>query len=303
MRKPSILFPLLAAIIFALAGGLDYYRHRFVRSDEDLFRFLPQQNATTFYANVEAVRRAGLLTLFAGSATAREADYGRFIRETHFDYEKDMDAVAGALDASRLFLLVRGRFEWSLIREYAKSHGGHCDSGACELPSSTPGRWIWFRPLQPDVMALTTAPDRNAIDAFSIKREVAQPLPVEPVWIKIPHAVLEHPPELPTALRMFVASIAPADSATFSLSAAGPQSPAELLLAMDARCGSALSAQTMRMQLELETKFLKITLARNHVQPGVGDLLGVLTAGTFRSSGYSVIGEWPLRRELLNSVQ
>jgi hypothetical protein len=62
-------------------------------------------------------------------------------------------------------------------------------------------------------------------------------------------------------------------------------------------------AETTRGQLELDTKMLKLELAREHQQPNPADLTGLLAAGTFQVIDTEVIGAWPIKKELLNSLQ
>ena len=303
MRKPWLVFALLAAAIFAVAAGVDFYRHRLVRSDRDLFRFLPQTDATILYVNADGLRRAGILGLLAGVATARDIDYSAFLRETHFDYTRDLSAIAGSVNTKQSLFVIRGRFDWTSMRNYAKNHGGACRNDTCELPSATPGRWASFFPIQSDVMALAAGTSRSAAEVLRSRHQLTQSLPAQPVWVKFSHALLQRPPELPLALRIFVISLQPADSVVLSLAQADSQTSARFQLELNAVCPSAPSANSIRNQLELETKFLRIALAREHVQPNAKDVTGLLTAGTFRASGDRVEGSWPISKELLNSLQ
>jgi hypothetical protein len=72
---------------------------------------------------------------------------------------------------------------------------------------------------------------------------------------------------------------------------------------LSAQCSSAVAADTVRKQLEIETKMLKLELAHEHAQPNPADLTGLLTSGTFDVSGREVRGEWPVKKELLNALQ
>lgn len=303
MRKPWVALILLAAVIFAAAAGIDFYRHRFVRSDRDLFGFLPQTNATVFFVNVDALRRAGILQLLTGAATAKDADYAAFVRETHFDYTKDIDAIAGSADAKQVCFLVRGRFDWTLLRSHARKHGGTCKDDFCEVPSSTAGRWASFFPVQSDVMALAISGDRAAAQSLRIHDEITRAIPARPLWVSLSQTILKNPPALPIALRIFAVSLQSAESVVLSLGPAAEPGPALFQLELNAQCANAITAQSMRNQLELETKFLKLAFARQHIPPNGADLGSVLIAGSFRVSGNDVLGEWPIRKELLNSLQ
>ncbi|MBV9404542.1 MAG: hypothetical protein JO211_04305, partial [Acidobacteriaceae bacterium] len=148
---PLIALALLAVVIAALLFAVHAYRYRFVHSDADLVMRLPAGN-TVFFGNVAALRRAGMLALLVGSRREAEPEYQDFVHATHFDYTKDLDAVAGAVENGQIFFLVRGRFDWGRLRAYAQAHGGSCTREVCAMPANTPGRWASFRELQPDVM-------------------------------------------------------------------------------------------------------------------------------------------------------
>jgi hypothetical protein len=303
VRKPWLIFPLLAAAIFAVTAGVDFYRHRLVRSDGDLLRFLPQTDATIFYVNVDALRRAGILRLLAAAAPARDADYGAFLYETHFDYSKDLSAIAGSADGRQILCLIRGRFDWTRMRSYARSHGGMCRNDVCEVPTSTAGRWASFVAIQSDVMALAISPGRSAAQSLHAKHGIQAPLPNRPVWVRISQTLLKRPAALPLTLRIFAISLQPADSVILSLAPADSQTRSQFELELDAQCASAATAQTMRNQLEIETKILKLALARDQVPSSAADLTGLLTAGTFHTDSNQVIGVWPVRNELLSALQ
>jgi hypothetical protein len=72
---------------------------------------------------------------------------------------------------------------------------------------------------------------------------------------------------------------------------------------LDAVCPNKVTADTIRNQLELQTKLLKLELARERQQPNPADLTGLLTAGSFQVVNRHVIGTWPVRNELLKTLQ
>ena len=92
---------------------------------------LPIDRATLFYADVGALRKAGILDLLAGSKAAEEPDYRKFVAQTGFDYRKDLDAVAAAFAANASYFTVRGHFQWKQLAAYAKSQGGECRYAIC----------------------------------------------------------------------------------------------------------------------------------------------------------------------------
>jgi hypothetical protein len=301
--KPWLVLLLLAWGIFGAMRGLDSYRHRFVRSDSEMFAFLPQGDETRFYVNAEALRRAGVLGLLAGAGRAEEADYRVFLRETHFDYTRDIRAVAGAAGGAQILLIVRGQFDWSRLRAYAAAHGGSCAGELCYAPTSKAGRWASFYPIQPDVMALAVSPNRSAAQALrGSKGAAGQFSTVQPVWVELSQSVLKDPGSLPLALRIFVMALESADSVILSLKPA-EGADAQFQLELNARCATAAAAQAMRNQLEIDTKMLKLALVREHAPAGPADLTGLLTAGTFYVVDDHVTGRWPIRKELLKALE
>ena len=88
----------IGAIAAAAWFGYDRYQHRFVRTDADLVSLLPPGDLTTFYINLSALRKAGLLHLLTGVTPASEKDYTDFVASTGFDYTRDMDALAGGVE-------------------------------------------------------------------------------------------------------------------------------------------------------------------------------------------------------------
>lgn len=301
--KPWLVFALLAVSIAALLWGLEFYRHRFVRSDRDLFRLLPQGDATIFYVNVAALRHAGLLQVFAGTAAAEEADYRNFVRETRLDYRKDIDAIAGAADSRQIFFAIRGRSDWNKLRRYAAAHGGDCMGALCSAPTSKTGRWASFVAIQPDVMGLALSADRTAATAVRpAGHALPEAIPEQPVWARISQSVLKNPASLPVAVRIFAISLQFANPVVLSLGPADEHSK-EFKLELDAQCANAAMAETIRNQLEIDTKLLKLELAREHAQPNAADLTGLLTAGTFEVVDKRVIAIWPVRKELLKALE
>jgi len=299
--RPWLTFAALAAVIAALLWAIDSYRYRFVRSGRDLFRFVPQGDATVFFVNVAILRRAGLLQTVAGANKMEDAEYRAFVHETDLDYRRDIDAIAGGAQGGQIFFIVRGRFDWGKLRAYAASRGGACTEAACEAPASEAGRWASFVEIQPDTMALALSTDRNAAKALLPPgHAVKEQLPDRPIWARISPSALKNPADLPVALRIFAISLEFANPVVLSL---GPGDNNGFKLELDAQCASAAMAATIRDQLVLDTKMLTLELTREHVQPNAADLTGLLTAGSFQAVDKRVVGTWPVRKQLLKALE
>lgn len=297
--KPWLALAILAAVLLAITAGVDYYRHRFVRSDADLFRFLPQRDATLFYVNVGALRHAGMLQLLAGTKRVEERAYREFMQRTGFDYTKDLDALAGSTDATQTFCVVRGRFDWNKLRGYS----GTCLAGVCEMPGSQSDHWISFREIQPDVMGLAISADHRAAGSLHKRHSASEDLPHAAIWISLSRSLLSNPGSLPLAARLFAISLETAHPVILSLSSNGAAADTPFQLVLDARCANPAAADTIRNQLELDTKMLQLGLAREHIPTNPADLTGLLTAGSFQIVESRVVGSWPIRKQLIDALQ
>ena len=288
-----------AAVMFAI----HHYQYRFVRSESDMIALLPGREATAFFADVAALRGSRVLQMIAGSKKIQEPEYQEFIRQTHFDYFRDVDTVAGAFEEERVVLIIRGRFDWRSLRAYSLTHGGLCADDLCSLPASKPGRWASFRPIQPDVMGLVVGSDKAAAGSlFKSGGNLSEMISPAPVWISLSRTLLQNPQTAPLPARIFAICLQSAERVELSFDvAASNASPFELRL--DAPCPTAATAQTIKSQLELETKALRLELAREHRLPNPSDLTGLLVAGTFATADTHVIGTWPVHIELLRSLQ
>ena len=304
LRRRSAI-ALAVAVILAVAGafiGIQRFRYRLVRSDADLFRLLPaQDDPTLFYASVAALRDAGYLRMLEGTKLKQEGDYTQFVQQSGFNYAKDLDAVAGAVKGERILVLLRGRFRWKMIEQYAKKHSGSCEAERCNIATSTPGRWANLQLIQPDVLALTLNNERQAASIRLAKQDSVQ-VSDAPVWVRLSNKVLANPAELPMAFRMVAISLQSSDSVVLSLRPADASGTA-FSIQLDATCANAATAETARTQLQQTTNMLKVELAREHKQADPADLTGLLTAGTFQIVETRLVGSWPVRRELLASLE
>ena len=167
--KPWQFLALAAAGVAALVFALMWLHPRPISQDADMVALLPK-NETILYANVALLRQAGLPDLFA--TPAEEPEYRQFVSETHFDYAKDIDALAVGIGKREYFFVVRGRFDWPRLEGYAKAHGGACRRDSCSSPTSKPGRWSSFFPIQADVLALAVSSDRNAASILRPKGRI-----------------------------------------------------------------------------------------------------------------------------------
>lgn len=290
------------------AGGtfaIYRYRHRFVRSNADLIALLPAGNGTRFFIDVELLRRAGILEVLSPGRLGEDPEYQRFQRETHFDYRQDLDALEGSIEADRAAFFLRGRFDRRELWRYAASRGGRCDGEWCRVPATTPGRWVSFALPQSDVLALSVGlrPSEQVTRLDRKDRERSSSPSADPVWLQVSQRLLQQPAELPLPLQVLAISLQSANPVIVSAGTAGEGEPGRFLLKLDAQFSNRAAADTIRNQLELETKSISLALARQHHPSDPKDFTGLLASGTFQVSDRHMLGRWVIRPELLHSLE
>lgn len=301
--KPWLVLPAIALLVAAVTYLVRFEQRRFVRTSAEMVALLPHRDLTTIFLNLDVLRRAKLLNMLHTSKAEQDHDYEQFVRETGFDYSRDIDILVARGNEQQIFFVIRGNFDWGRLRDYARRHGGSCDAAFCKAPTGRPGRWASYLSIQPDVIGLAVSGDPADVLLLSPRRiDNAPAIPSQPVWVSVAHSLLTDPKDLPLPLRLFATAVQAADSVILSIGSA--EMPAnDYELRMEALCRNAAAANAMRNQLQLDTSMLKIELERERRQPSRGDLSGLLTSGTFWQSGNKVIGNWPIHPEFLQNLQ
>jgi hypothetical protein len=125
----------------------------------------------------------------------------------------------------------------------------------------------------------------------------------DPIWVELSQKLLQQPAELPLPLQFFAISLQSAVPVILSLDAVGGDRADTFLVKLDAQFSNPAAADTVRKQLELETKSLSLALARQNRRSDPKDFTGLLASGTFQVSERHMLGRWLLRPELLHSVE
>ncbi len=158
--------PVLGLIFLVVLPGLLWWLWR-NRARDELFRRLPGENVLLLHLDVAALRRTNALAPLLQAQVTPDPDYGAFVRETHFDYQRDLDQAAVCWLPDRVYILARGRFDPERLRAYAISQGGACSGRLlerpCNLPAGRPGRRISFWMPSSRLLALATAPESDAV--------------------------------------------------------------------------------------------------------------------------------------------
>jgi hypothetical protein len=170
-KRPRILLILAAVLAAASLLALDAYRRLHdaaASSREPALSLMPTEATAVIFADLAELRR----TTFSGDLynwvpkTQADADYAQFLRETGFDYERDLDRAAIALikdeSETHFFAIAEGRFDRKKIETYASRSGTRENHGGREIffqPLGAGIRRISFTFLSNGKMALTDATD------------------------------------------------------------------------------------------------------------------------------------------------
>jgi hypothetical protein len=288
----------IAAVCGVSVGGVAWYRARSLTT-ASLLRRIPAEDALVAYIDFSELRRGGILQLLDGSKAGEDPEYRSFVRQTQFDYKKDLDAAIVAFAPTGRFLLLKGRFDWKSLRAYVESQNGKCANSFCRMTGSTLERRISFFPLRSNLMALAVSPDDSA--ALRLESAVSGPdpqVPAAPVWLSIPTSVLKSSDSLPEGTRMFASGMERAETVTLAFAPEGRGLAARL----DVRCRDERDAEDLAAQLTRTTSLLREMMEREHRKPDPADLSGVLTSGAFRNDGRRVLGYWPIERAFVQNV-
>jgi len=293
--KPLVWLVAAAILICVLAGGGFFWLRARALRPAALLKRLPTRGALVAYADFDALRKAGVMRMLEGAKTPEDPEYVEFVRQTGFDYKRDLDAAVISFAPNGKFLLLRGRFEWNKLKEYAASKEGECAGSMCRLAGSAPERRISFFPLQRGLMALAVSADDSA--ALRLKEPEGAPdaeIPVAPLWLRFPPSALASGAGLPDGARLFAGAMDRADSVTLAFVPEGTRIAATL----EVRCNQPGDAAEIAAQLTKLTAALRDgATAGDRSDPG--SLGAVLAAGAFRADGARVLGRWPIEKAFL----
>ncbi len=260
---------------------------------------LPTADGVVVSIDFAQVRRSGVFSELLGSKIAEEADYLAFVRDSGFDYKRDLDGVLGSFTPAGNFFVVRGRFDWKKLEAFAAKSGGSCYDKLCHLPGSTPERHISFLPLATDVMGLAVSTEDLAASQLQhpgTQRPIS--VPSEPLWLSMGGGALNRTVKNIPGASFLASAMDGVDDMMLTL---GPKGP-NFVLRLEAQCRSTKNADNLAGQLKTYTSIFKAALEREKKKANPKDLTGVLTAGQFRESDRMVFGEWNLEKSFLESL-
>lgn len=298
--RPWHLAWLLMLVATGAVGSVYLWRIRSVSSVARLAARLPQGDLAVAHIDLRALRRAGLLHLLARPDGQQEAEYLEFVRETGFDYARDLDTVLAAFGGEETFALLVGRFDWGRLIAFVNGRGGDCYNGFCRIRSGRPHRWISFFAVAPSIMGLAVSRDSWAASVLLEERDPA-PLgdpPAQPVWLTFSGGALTRASWLPAGTRAFVSPVADAARVTVAVGASASGYEAVL----EVECRTPEEAARIARQLTEVTEALNRLIRLEKKEPNRRDLSGVLTAGVFTSRQTRVEGRWPVPAEFIQAL-
>ncbi len=162
-----------AAAIAALLGVITFYGyHRWSGTAGamrgDMLALMPTDASAVIYLDFAELRSSPFLAdLYKWAPRPQaDADYAQFMHDTGFDFERDLDRVAIAVEKrgeeSSLFAVADGRFDRKKIAAYAAKSGSILKRDGHEifsLPINGTTRRISFTLLRAGRIAMTDNPD------------------------------------------------------------------------------------------------------------------------------------------------
>ncbi len=164
-------FGLVAAALLLGAAAFYGYQRRNAQSSSargNALAMMPADASAVLFADFAGLRTAPFMAqLFAWAPKPQaDPDYAQFLKETGFDYERDLDRIAIAFvkhaQDSTLFAVADGKFDRQKISDYALKTGSVAKSGAREIfsvPVADSKKKIAFTFLRNDRIALTDSAD------------------------------------------------------------------------------------------------------------------------------------------------
>jgi hypothetical protein len=159
----------LAATVVVLLSAATFlgYRKWGVRrgsAREEMLALMPIDASAILFAEFAELRQAPFVAQLYAWAPKPQADpdYAQFVKETGFDYERDLDRVAIAVEKrgqdAVLFAIADGKFDRQKISAFALKDGALAKTGGREIfivPVSGTAKKISFAFLRNDRIALT----------------------------------------------------------------------------------------------------------------------------------------------------
>jgi hypothetical protein len=303
--KKSVTLPIvprrLTYLILTVAGlaalflAWNAWRNSRSLSDAEMLKRLPTADAVVLSIDFDLIRHSSVYSELMGSKIMEDADYLAFVRDSGFDYKRDLDDVVASFAPAGNFFVVRGRFDWKKLEAFAKQSGGSCYDKLCHMPGSAPDRRISFLPLAAGMMGLAVSTEDLAASQLlhgGTQRPIS--VPSQPLWLSIPGSALNRTAKNIPGASLVTQTITGVDDVMLTIGANGSE--------FAAQCRTTQDAANVAGQLKTLTSIFKGAMEREKKKPDPKNLSGVLTAGQFRQSDRMVYGEWTLQKSFLDNL-
>jgi hypothetical protein len=171
----------LAAIVVVLGAAVVFgYRKWGVwngSAREEALALMPTDAIAILFADFDELRQAPFVAkLYAWAPKPQaDADYAQFVKETGFDFERDLERIAIAVEKrgqdSTLFAILDGKFDRQKISAYALKDGSAVKTGGREIffvPVSGTAKKVSLTFLRNDRIAVTG--DANLVVLLDAKK-------------------------------------------------------------------------------------------------------------------------------------
>ena len=275
---------------------------------------LPPDAPAIGYVDVESLRKlqssplAALLGL-GGNKSREDREYQQFVRETGFDYTRDLDegAIAfwpentgeagrGASTENRAFIVADGRFDEKKIRAYALKSGKARASGAqtiYEIPGAPP---VSFEFLSPGRIAITSGTGSAELLA---RARPASPDPALEAGIDrlagAPIFAMARPDRMPKSFYAGLSKSPQVESLArdvVALTLAAQPQGNVLKVVLDGESTSAQNALTIATFLEFSRMGASLALSNPKTSRQLTDEQGAFLEGLLRESRISRQDRW-----------
>lgn len=165
----------IVLVVLATVGLLAVILIRYYSGDVDgsartqFLRFVPSDTTSVVFIDCQALRTSSFLKKLYDWApqTQEESDYSQFVRETGFNYERDLQRIFIALtnrgaDSATLILLAEGKFNRAKIQAYLTRYGKAAQQGSLQaftLPATGSEKALSVAMLGQQRIAITNSPD------------------------------------------------------------------------------------------------------------------------------------------------
>jgi hypothetical protein len=166
MKKQTRVWLAFAVVILIIAVFFANrkWRPRSGSAREEILSLMPADASAVLFLDFAELRHAPFIAQFYAWAPLPQADpeYAQFVKDTGFDYERDLDRIAIAVEKrgqdSALFAIADGKFDRQKVSAFALKDGAALRTAGREIfsvPASGTAKKISFVFLQDNRIALT----------------------------------------------------------------------------------------------------------------------------------------------------